>query len=216
MAEQSRRKFFQLGIASGMFGFITNFKADEKEVKLPKTPKETKGPFYPITPQKDKDFDLTQIEGNKEVAKGKTIVIEGVVVDTDGKIVEDASVEIWQANAAGRYAHPHDTNKAPLDENFQGWAIVPSGKEGTFKFKTILPGAYPAGKDWMRPPHIHFKITKLGYIELITQMYFPDHELNAKDRLIMRKTPEEQKLMIAQKPKADEELYKFQIVLEKA
>ena len=85
---------------------------------------------------------------------------------------------IQQANAAGRYNHPRDPNKAELDHNFQGWAIVPSGEEGDFKFKTIKPGIYPVGGGWKRPPHIHFKVSYQGFQTLTTQMYFPGEELN--------------------------------------
>jgi protocatechuate 3,4-dioxygenase beta subunit len=176
------------------------------------------GPFYPITPQKDKDFDLTQVERRTGVAKGKVIWIEGTVVDTNGHGIEDASVEIWQANAAGRYRHPHDPSTAPLDPNFQGWAIVPSGKEGRFRFKTIMPGSYPAAKDWIRPPHIHFKVSKRAYVELITQMYFPGHPLNEKDLLLLRKWDEEQKRMIAEQINLDPdpETYRYRIVMQQA
>jgi protocatechuate 3,4-dioxygenase beta subunit len=89
--------------------------------------------------------------------------MKGSVRDTDGQSVEDVTVDLWQANAAGRYRHPHDPNTAPLDEDFQGWAIVPSGKDGEFRFKTVFPGVYPAGEGWVRPPHIHFKVSKRGF-----------------------------------------------------
>ena len=166
--------------------------------------------------QKDKDFDLTKIEGKQGVAKGKIIIVRGQVLDTDGKPVEDATVDLWQANAAGRYNHPHDTNKAPLDPDFQGWAIVQSGKDGVFRFKTIYPGAYPATDAWTRPPHIHFKISKKGYIEITTQMYFPGEELNDSDLLLNRKSEEERKLMIASSVKDKPEAYEYNIVLQKA
>lgn len=185
------------------------------EVRHP-TPAEIEGPFYPKVAQKDKDFDLTQIEGNGGVAKGKVIVIEGVVTDVEGKAIEDATVDLWQANAAGRYRHPHDSNPAPLDENFQGWAIVPSGKDGGFRFKTVYPGTYPAADNWTRPPHIHFKVSKRGFVELVTQMYFPGEALNEGDRLLKRKKPEEREQMIARKVADEPETYRYQIVLERA
>ena len=180
------------------------------------TPPEVEGPFYPVVAQKDKDFDLTRIEGKTESAKGNVIIIEGRVVDTNGTPVTDATVDLWQANAAGRYAHPHDSSSAPLDPNFQGWAIVPSGKGGGFRFKTIYPGTYPASKNWTRPPHIHFKVSKRGYVEVTTQMYFPDEALNKKDLLLQRKSVADQKVMIATRLKdKTPETYKYTIVLEK-
>lgn len=161
------------------------------------TPPEIEGPFYPVHAQQDRDFDLTQVEGRDGVALGEAVWITGRVIDQDGAAVPDAVVDLWQANAAGRYRHPEDPNQAPLDANFQGWAIVRSGAEGGFRFKTVIPGAYPAGRDWDRPPHIHFKVSKRGFVELVTQMYFPEHPLNAVDRLILRKPPEERAAMIA-------------------
>lgn len=126
------------------------------------------------------------------------------------------TVDVWQANAAGRYSHPHDPNPAPLDPSFQGWAIVPSGKDGDFRFKTVIPGAYPAEDDWVRPPHIHFKLSKRGYVELTTQMYFPDQELNDVDRLLQSKSPAEQELMIAKPSASEPDILRYQIVIEKA
>lgn len=184
------------------------------------TPPEVEGPFYPVIAQKDKDFDLTQVEGRQGVAKGKVINIQGRVLDTQGKPIEDATVDLWQANAAGRYAHPRDRNRAPLDANFQGWAIVNSGREGGFRFKTIFPGIYPASRDWFRPPHIHFKVNKPGYAELITQMYFPGQELNDSDLLLLQKSDEAAARMIAAVDTRNEasevDTYIYNIVLRKA
>lgn len=215
MKNDSRRKFLKAGLAGSVLGYSTVAWGDYLSKWNP-TPSEIKGPFYPITPQKDKDFDLTQVEGKNGTAAGDVIWIEGQILDTTGAAVEDASVELWQSNAAGRYSHPHDSNPAPLDPNFQGWAIVPSGKNGAFRFKTIMPGSYPASENWTRPPHIHFKVGKLGYVELITQMYFPGNPLNGEDLLLKRKGIEEQKLMVALKIKQDPTTFRFQMVMEKA
>jgi len=178
------------------------------------TPPEIEGPFYPITAQKDKDFDLTQIKGHDHAALGEVVTIRGRVVNTEDEVIEDATVDIWQANAAGRYSHPHDENPAPLDPNFQGWAIVQSGQKGGFKFKTIVPGEYPVSKEWTRPPHIHFKVSKNGYEEVVTQMYFPDHKLNQVDNLLQGKSAAEQKMMIAQSDTNEPGTLTFNIVLK--
>ena len=211
MDKTNRRTFIKSGVIGGTIGLFSNPVYAERP-----TPKESAGPFYPVIAQKDKDFDLTKIEGKQGVAKGKIIIIRGQVLDTDGKPVEDAMVDLWQANGAGRYRHPQDTYKAPLDPNFQGWAIVPSGKDGAFHFKTIYPGAYPATDAWTRPPHIHFKISKNGYTEIITQMYFPGEELNESDQLLKDKSLEERKLMIASRVEGKPEAYEYNIVLQKA
>ena len=211
MDKTNRRTFIKSGVVGGAIGLFTSSVYAGRP-----TPRETAGPFYPVIAQKDKDFDLTRIEGKSGTAKGKIIIIRGQVLDTDSKPVEDATVDLWQANAAGRYSHPHDTNTAPLDPDFQGWAIVASGKDGTFRFKTIYPGAYPATDSWTRPPHIHFKISKNGYIEITTQMYFPGEELNDSDLLLKDKSNEDRKLMIASSVKDQPETYEYNIVLQKA
>jgi len=208
----SRRKFFIFGSSAGLGAAGAAAGAEA----LAPTPRQTEGPFYPVQAQKDKDFDLTKVEGQEGVAMGEHIFIVGTVVDTEGNPVEDATVDLWQANAAGRYRHPHDQNPAPLDENFQGWAIVPSGKEGGFRFKTILPGAYPISETSKRTPHIHFKVSKRGYVELTTQMYFPGQELNASDGILKRHSKEEQELLIARQDKERPDTYHHRIVLQKA
>jgi len=211
MKNTNRRNFIKSGVVGGAFGLLAGY-AEAGD----STPTEIEGPFYPVLPQKDKDFDLTKIDGRKGIAKGKIIFIHGQVLDTDGKPIEDATVDLWQANAAGRYRHPHDSNKAPLDPDFQGWAIVRSGKEGKFCFKTIYPGSYPASPGWQRPPHIHYQVSKKGYIELLTQMYFPGHELNGPDLLLKRKNKAERKMMIASQVQGDPVTYEYNIVLRKA
>ncbi len=212
----NRRKFLKVGVAGSLAVTAAPLGASSYLTTLEPTPTEVEGPFYPVQAQKDKDFDLTRIEGVKGVASGKPVFIEGLVVDTSSNPVEDVTIDLWQANAAGRYRHPHDTNPTPLDPHFQGWAIVPSGVKGEFRFKTVLPGAYPASREWIRPPHIHFKVSKKGYVELITQMYFPGHELNETDLLLQRKNKQDQELMISTRIKEDPETYQFRIVIQKA
>lgn len=211
MNKKNRRTFIKNGLIGGALGLFPGFLYANRA-----TPKEVEGPFYPVFVQKDKDFDLTKIEGKDGIAKGTIIVIEGQVLDTENNPVESATIELWQANSAGRYRHPHDSSKVPLDPNFQGWAIVQSGKKGVYRFKTVYPGTYPVSETWIRPPHIHFKISKKSYIEFTTQMYFPGHKLNKSDRLLMRKRKEERKFMIATKIQETPETYKFNIVLQKA
>jgi protocatechuate 3,4-dioxygenase beta subunit len=212
----SRRSALKVGLAAGVIASAKVSHAASHLAAAQPTPNEIEGPFYPAMAQKDTDFDLTVIEGQTQSAEGEVILIEGTVVDTKGQAVSDATVDLWQACASGRYNHPHDSNPAPKDPRFQGWAIVPSGAKGGFRFKTITPGAYPAAPNWMRPPHIHFKVSKRGYIELVTQMYFQDHPLNEKDKLLKRKSADEQALMIAKKVSADPITFKYTIVLQEA
>jgi len=123
------------------------------------------------------------LPGKPGRAEGQVIYVMGRVLNVQGQPVKGARVELWQANTHGRYVHPSDTNPAPLDPNFEGFAIQDTDAEGRFRFKTIKPGAYPANPTWMRPPHLHFEVT--GKINrLITQMYFPGEPLNDKDLLL--------------------------------
>ncbi len=122
--------------------------------------------------------DLTK-HGTSEPL-GQAITVSGRVVDEDGKPVRDSLIEVWQCNAAGRYAHAKDDHDAPLDPNFLGYGKFLTDADGRYKFKTIKPGAYPWGNHhnaW-RPAHIHFSLFGNVYAQrLITQMYFPDDPL---------------------------------------
>lgn len=178
------------------------------------TPQEVEGPFYPITPQKDQDADLTKVAGQNGVAKGEIIEIFGKVLDQDLQPIEDVTIDLWQANHFGKYHHPHDTSDAPIDNNFQAWAILQSGINGRYKFKTVIPGAYPLGENQQRTPHIHLKISKKGYDSLLTQMYFPDHPLNQQDGLFKRKSLQEQAMMTAVR-KGNSNQYQYNIIIEK-
>lgn len=149
------------------------------------TPRQTAGPFFPKRDQADKDLDLTRIAGHEKAALGEVCVIEGRVLDEDGKPVADALVDIWQANHHGRYDHEADPNPAPLDPDFQGWARLRTDAEGRYRVRTIKPGAYPVEAGWSRPPHIHFKVARRGFHELTTQMYFAGDPLNDVDRLLL-------------------------------
>jgi len=182
------------------------------------TPRQTEGPFYPVHQQEDRDTDLTQIQGNTEPASGEFIHVRGRVLDMNGDVIKNTFVEIWQANAVGRYRHYKDPSKAEMDPNFQGWGQAYTDSDGRYGFKTILPGAYPAGPGWTRPPHIHFKVTKQKYYPLITQMYFPDHDLNLNDRILQNLSKADQDMVISTRQLTDDEepIFIFDIVLRRA
>jgi protocatechuate 3,4-dioxygenase beta subunit len=215
----SRRRLICYGAAAVVTAVMETSRAAQRN-RL-RTPAQTAGPFYPVRPQQDKDLDLTRIEGRAHWAKGEVIEVQGRVLDEDGSAITDALVEIWQANTFGRYRHERDPNPAPLDPDFQGWGQVLSTAGGAYRFKTIIPGAYPANADWMRPPHIHFKVTRRGYVELVTQMYFPENELNESDLILQSLTQAQQLRVIAQKRHGDQQglnrvpQYDFDIVLVK-
>jgi protocatechuate 3,4-dioxygenase, beta subunit len=150
---------------------------------LRRTPGEILGPFYPVLKPLDQDADLTTIAGKPGRAAGQVIHVMGRVINLQGQPVPGARVELWQANTHGRYSHPSDTNPAPLDPSFEGFAVQTTDAEGRYRFKTIKPGAYPVNPNWMRPPHLHFDVTGKTN-RVITQMYFPEEPLNDKDLLL--------------------------------
>ena len=168
------------------------------------TPANPEGPFYPKHEQVDKDTDLTLIEGHTERAQGQVIRMTGQVVDDEGKPVAGALVDIWQANAHGRYHHEDDPATAPEDPNFQGWGMVKTDAEGRYAFTTIKPGAYTVNESWKRPPHIHYKASRRGFHEITTQMYFAGEVLNETDRLLQSVAEEERRLLTVEFHETDD------------
>ena len=143
---------------------------------LAKTPGLTEGPFYPRELPLDDDNDLTQVKGRSGVAAGIVLDLAGRVVDTEGRPVANAMVEIWQCNAHGRYQDSRDANPAALDPNFQGFGKFVTDAEGGYRFRTIKPVAYPG-----RTPHIHFKVKSREFRELTTQMFVAGEPGNERD-----------------------------------
>jgi protocatechuate 3,4-dioxygenase beta subunit len=127
--------------------------------------------------------DLTRVPGRAEHAAGQVIELSGRVLRVDGFPIPKARIEIWQANAAGRYTNPVDHNPAPIDPNFTGVALLRAAADGAYRIRTIKPGPYPDPAGGMRAPHIHFEVAAGDYL-LATQMYFPGEPLNDKDMLL--------------------------------
>ena len=151
-------------------------------VVIPQTLSEVTGPVYGHESVRPEDMDLTRQKSGEPL--GERIIVSGRVVDEDGRPVPDTLVEIWQANAAGRYIHVNDQHDAPLDPNFFGAGRVVTDSEGRYRFVTIKPGAYPWRNHhnaW-RPAHIHFSLFGSSFLSrLVTQMYFPGDPLFAFD-----------------------------------
>ena len=150
----------------------------EALVVLPSTLSELTGPAYGESALAPSDADLTRQHDGDPL--GQRIVVEGRVLGDDGKPLRGQLVEIWQANAAGRYRHAVDTHDAPLDPNFSGAGRCLTDDDGRYRFVTVKPGIYPWGNHpnaW-RPAHIHFSLFGRAFTErLVTQMYFPDDPL---------------------------------------
>jgi protocatechuate 3,4-dioxygenase beta subunit len=157
----------------------------QPSIRIPHTLSELTGPVYGHNPIGETDNDLTR--HFPEPPQGERIVVAGRVVDEDGRGVPHAMVEIWQANAAGRYRHSGDNHPAPLDPNFLGAGRVLTDAEGNYRFLTIKPGAYPWRNHhnaW-RPAHIHFSLFGSGLASrLVTQMYFPNDPLIPLDPIV--------------------------------
>jgi protocatechuate 3,4-dioxygenase beta subunit len=154
-------------------------------IRLPESLSDLSAPVYGEFPIAETDNDLTrQAPGEPQ---GERIVVAGRVVDEDGRPVPDALVEIWQANAAGRYRHGKDDHPAPLDPNFLGAGRMVTDADGRYRFTTIKPGAYPwrnHDNAW-RPAHIHFSLFGWSFrTRLVTQMYFPGDPLFAYDPIL--------------------------------
>lgn len=146
----------------------------------PLTPSQTVGPFFHRALLHEGWNDLAA-----RGAKGERVVIEGRVLDGDGAPVSDAMLEIWQANAAGRYDHPEDHQEKLGDPNFHGFGRTATDTEGRFRVVTIKPGALPGRGGAVQAPHINITIFARGLLkQLVTRIYFPNEPLNAGDPLL--------------------------------
>jgi protocatechuate 3,4-dioxygenase beta subunit len=148
-------------------------------VYLPHTLSEVTGPSFDSSSAIDaKASDLTRQHHGEPL--GERIIVSGRVLDEDGRPVAHTLIEVWQANAAGRYRHNVDQHNAPLDPNFEGSGLTLTDEHGNFRFITIRPGAYPWRNHYnaWRPAHIHFSVFGSAFAtRLITQMYFPGDAL---------------------------------------
>jgi protocatechuate 3,4-dioxygenase alpha subunit len=118
---------------------------------------------------------------------GERMIIQGRLLDGDGVGVGDGLVEIWQANAAGRYAHPDDQRKMPLEKGFRGFGRIPTDAKGRFRFSTVKPGRVPGPGGNLQAPHLSVTVFMRGLLkQLSTRIYFPGDPANAQDPLLKR------------------------------
>jgi protocatechuate 3,4-dioxygenase, alpha subunit len=133
---------------------------------------------------------------------GTPVTLQGRVTDGDGKPVNDALVEIWQANANGRYPHPEDTRDVPLEPAFKGFGRVPTDEDGRFRFTTIKPGRVPAPGGGLQAPHINVTIFMRGLLKhLVTRVYFDGDPANAEDA-VLQSVPAARRATLLARPTA--------------
>jgi protocatechuate 3,4-dioxygenase beta subunit len=157
-------------------------------VPLKQTLSELTGPIYGHERVGPVDHDLTRNGARDGEPLGERIIVAGRVLDEAGRPVKNSLIEIWQANAAGRYVHRTDQHQAPLDPNFFGGGRCITGDDGHYAFKTIRPGAYPWGNHFnaWRPSHIHLSLIGPTIAQrLVTQMYFPGDPLQPLDPIFL-------------------------------
>ncbi len=192
LQKPSRRELLRL--ASAAAAGLNPTAASAQTIR--RTPSQILGPFYPVRKPSDQDADLTTVAGRNGRAAGQLIEVTGRVINRHGEPVAGARIEIWQANTHGRYTHSSDRNAAPLDPNFEGYALLTTDSEGKYRFRSIKPGAYPEDSGIMRAPHIHFDV--LGRSNrLVTQMYFAGEPLNDTDRIIQTAAANRHRLIVA-------------------
>jgi len=169
-------------------------------ISLPHTISELTGPVYGHNPMGASDNDLTAHFAGAPL--GERIIVAGRLLDEDGQGVPNALVEVWQANAAGRYRHARDNHPAPLDPNFLGAGRTLTDEAGNYRFVTIKPGAYPWRNHYnaWRPAHIHFSLFGPAFItRLVTQMYFPEDPLIPLDPILQSiRDPDARERLVSQ------------------
>ena len=159
------------------------------------TASQTLGPFGAII------FDPTEV---RDIAPagvaGERITVRGRIVDGDGLPVRDATIEIWQANSHGKYAHPEDMQEKPLDDNFKGFGRVSTNKDGGFQFTTIKPGCVPGLSGTTQAPHLTLVIFMRGLLKhLVTRIYFEGEVANADDPVLKLVPAERRATLVAAK-----------------
>ncbi len=178
---------------------------------MKQTPSQTVGPFYSIA--------LTDRAMNRLVTDntpGQRISIEGQVIDGDGKPVPDAMIEIWQANAAGRYNHPDDKQEKPLDQSFTGWGRSGTEPSGSYFFDTIKPGLVAASDESVQAPHINVVVFARGMLlHAFTRIYFSDESANETDPVLNSIEKERRHTLIANRQdESGKVVYRFDIRLQ--
>jgi protocatechuate 3,4-dioxygenase alpha subunit len=167
-------------------------------MSLQTTTWQTVGPFFRIGLERCFQKDIAG-----EGVRGERVAIEGRLLDGDGIPIPDAVIEVWQANAEGKYVHPADTQDKPRERGFHGFGRIPTGEDGTFRFTTVKPGSVPGPDGQRQAPHLVISVLMRGLLKgLFTRAYFADHPGNGDD-LILKLVPTERRKTLLLTPSAD-------------
>lgn len=158
-------------------------------------------------------LDKTELAG--EEVSGQRISIEGRMLDGDGNPVADALLEIWQANAHGKLAHPQDQRDLALEQGFRGWGRIPTDKDGRFRFTTVRPGQLPGPAGGLQAPHLAVTVFGRGLTRaLFTRIYFPDGQGHESDFVLAQVPAERRASLIARAMPGKEHAYQWDVVLQ--
>jgi protocatechuate 3,4-dioxygenase alpha subunit len=179
-------------------------------MSLRMTASQTVGPFLHL------GFDWLNTDNLVgEGVTGERVVIEGRLFDGTGKPVPDGVIEVWQANAHGRYAHPEDKRDLPLEPGFRGFGRIPTDADGMFRFTTIKPGRVPGAGGKLQAPHIVISVFSRGVIKrLATRIYFPDEASNSDDQVLNQVPAERRSTLIARKTPSRAGVLEWNIVIQ--
>jgi protocatechuate 3,4-dioxygenase alpha subunit len=178
-------------------------------VRLRATTSQTVGPFFALGLAW-----LNRDELAGPGVSGERVTITGRVLDGDGVPVPDALIEIWQANAHGRYAHAEDVQGKPLEPGFSGFGRIPTNAEGRFRFTSIKPGPVPGPDERPLAPHVVVSVFTRGLLlRLVTRIYFPDEPANAHDFALSLVEPERRPTLIAKRTK-EPGTFEWNVVLQ--
>jgi protocatechuate 3,4-dioxygenase alpha subunit len=179
-------------------------------MSLQATTSQTVGPYLHI--------GLTWLINDKLAGpgtRGEAMTIQGRVLDGDGKPVNDALLELWQANADGKYASPEDRQDRPIDEGFRGFGRVATDDNGAFRFHTIKPGRVPGAEGKLQAPHVAANIFMRGQLkQLVTRIYFPGDPANAEDEVLALVPAERRDTLIARPIPGKAGVYEWNVILQ--
>ena len=174
------------------------------------TANQTVGPYLHI--------GLTWLNADRIAAagvQGERFTIQGRLLDGDGAGVGDGLIEIWQANAQGKYAHPEDAQRKPLDPAFKGFGRIPTNARGAFRFSTIKPGSVPGPDGKLQAPHLVVSVFMRGQLKhLATRIYFPDEGANAKDPILGLVPPARRSTLVAKRIAGRKGLLEWNVILQ--